>query len=133
MHVELVVPDRSRFEWVDESGNARIVHLPVEAIVEPATVGTLVSRDSGPAAVFDINIGDGPPDEQLVADHGHQLILSSTVASSSRTRPASSLVDVRRLPLTSPAVPANPQTEATLGGRTWAKLQVQVETSQALG
>lgn len=79
VRVQMRVPFESQYEWRDDYGAPRSVHLPTDVIVEPAASSEQRTADSGPAATFSLQADGSVPDatvtEQLAAQLFQRAVL----------------------------------------------------------
>lgn len=73
LHVQISVPFASQYEWVDDYGAPRSVHLPTDVHTQPADEGKAPVEDGGPAATFSLLNGGIVPGGELLSEMAAEL------------------------------------------------------------
>lgn len=73
VRVQMLVPFESQYEWHDDYGAPRSVHLPTQVSVEPAGSTDEPTADDGPAATFSLQADGTVPDETVTEQLAAQL------------------------------------------------------------
>ncbi|MCW2955677.1 MAG: hypothetical protein JWO69_546 [Thermoleophilia bacterium] len=73
VHVQLLVPADSRYEWLDDHLVPHVVHLPTKVRTSELETYTQPEQDGGPAAVFTLGDTESAPPEEGVREMAFEL------------------------------------------------------------